>query len=104
VVKGEHGFVEKGQPGSVICGAKSYALPFGKSIKTGLQMPTIGVVRRTMQQTHSTSDSTTATRTTTIRQILIVCVPFGILQQKQKCPRCKNFGHFIKIIEKELCS
>lgn len=44
-------------------------------------MPTIGVVRRTMQQTHSTSTSTTATRTTTIRQILIVFVPFGILQQ-----------------------
>ncbi|MBN2664325.1 MAG: hypothetical protein JXR68_11800 [Bacteroidales bacterium] len=56
-------------------------MPFGKSIKTWLQMPTIGVVRRTMQQTHSTSTSTTATRTTTIRQILIVYVPFGILQQ-----------------------
>lgn len=34
-----------------------------------------------MQQTHSTSTSTTATRTTTIRQILIVYVQFGILQQ-----------------------
>jgi RNA-directed DNA polymerase len=61
-------------------------MPFGKSIKTWLQMPTIGVVRSTMQQTHSTSTSTTATRTTTIRQILIVCVPFGILQQN-------NFQH-----------
>ena len=56
-------------------------MPIGKSIKTWLQMPTIGVVRSTMQQTHSTSTTTTATRTTTIRQILIVCVPFGILQQ-----------------------
>lgn len=44
-------------------------------------MPTIGVVRSTMQQTHSTATSTTATRTTTIRQILIVYVPFGVLQQ-----------------------
>lgn len=92
MVKGEHSFVEKGQPGSAVCGAKSYAMPFGKSIKTGLQKATIGVVRRTMQQTHSTS--TMATQTTTIRQILIVCVPFGILQQIKNAQGVKLWAFY----------
>jgi len=50
---------------------KLYVLLFGKNIKTHLQKLTIGVVRSIMQQTPSTSISTMATLTTTIRLILI---------------------------------
>mgnify|MGYP005851438817 CR=1 FL=1 len=59
-------------------------------------MPTIGVVRRTMQQTHSTSTSTMATQTTTIRQILIVFVPLGILQQIKNARSVKSSGILLK--------
>lgn len=91
VVKGEHGFVEKGQPGSAVSGAKSYALPIGKSIKTGLQMLTIGVVRRTTTTTRGTSTSTMGMPTTTIRTTQTMCVQFGLLQLKIT-PESKNSG------------
>jgi hypothetical protein len=59
-------------------------------------MRTIGVVRSIMQQTHSTSTSTTETRTTTIRQILIAFVPLGILQQINNARGVKTSGILLK--------
>ncbi len=38
VFRSEQGFVEKGQPGPAFGGAKLYAMPVGKSIKTRLFM------------------------------------------------------------------
>jgi len=60
-------------------------------------MRTIGVVRSTMQQTHSTSTSTTATQTTTIRLILIVCVPFGIFQHIKNARGVETSGILLKL-------
>lgn len=40
--------------------------------------PTIGVVRRAMQQAHSSSTSSMATQASPVSRLLIVCVPLGL--------------------------
>jgi hypothetical protein len=60
---------------------KSYVATRVANIKTHLHLQlTIGVVRRTIQQMRTTSDSTTETQTTTIRIIPCQFLRLGLLE------------------------